>query len=237
MCDTGILLAVVGLACIIPALIYGSDQTRHFGWVWFSLGLGFGVGIFLIRLDWLEAWTESGWTGSEMFRLGFCGIAIAALSYWCGMRQFGGADPSSIIDSGWRLCCGQKPYVDFICTLPVGCYLGSELAFRLFGVFWSSLVKLNVLYFLLTYFWMYVLLRKVFQNRLLALVLVITCESMSLIMVSYWWYNSVTNITVVLYLASVAAVLLRPGNFWLWISLCLSLVLTALMKYLPPPAT
>lgn len=230
ICDTGMLLAVVSMVCCGAALAYGSDEARHFSVMWFSAALGFGVGMWLIRLRWLEAWTQSGWRVSEIFCLSFCGIGLAALSYWCGMRQFGGADPSAIIDSGWRLYCGQKPYQDFICTLPVGCYLGAELAFRLFGVFWSSLVKLNVVYFLVTYSWMYLLLRQVFQNRLLALILVITCESMSLILVSYWWYNSATDLTVVLYAASVAAMLLRPDNFWLWVSLCLSLLLTALMK-------
>ncbi len=230
ICDTGMFLALVGMLCLVLVSIGGSDEARHDGVVWFSLILGFGVGMLLIRMNWVEAWTGPGWVGSEIFCVASCGVGLAALTYWCGMRQFGGADPSVIIDSGWRLYCGQKPYVDFPCTVPVESYMGAELAFRLFGVFWSSLIKLTVGYFLLTYFWMYVLLRYVFQNRLLAFLVVITCESMSLILVSYWWYNPVTSLTVVLYTASVAAVLIRPRNRWLWVSLCMSLVLTALMK-------
>jgi hypothetical protein len=76
--------------------------------------------------------------------------------------------------------------VDFPCTVPVGFYLGAELAFRWFGIFWSSIIKLNVLYFLLTFFWMYGVLRQAIQNRYLALALVVTCESMTLILASYW---------------------------------------------------
>lgn len=104
------------------------------------------------------------------------------------------------------------------------------MAFSWFGVFWSSIIKLNVLYILLTYSWMYAVTRKVFENRLLALILVITCETTSMVLTSYWWYNPVTSITVELYVACIAAVLLRPDTVWLWLSLCLSLLLTALMK-------
>jgi hypothetical protein len=224
------LLAAVALVCLSAGFAYGSDETRHYSAIWFTLILGFAVGLLLIRLKWLEAWTQPGWSGSEIFCLAFCGVGLAALSYWCGMEHFLGFDCSAIVDVGWRLYCGQRPYVDFPCTLPIGFYRGAELAFVLFGVFWSSIVKLNVLYFLLTYFWTYMVLREVLQNRLLALMVVITCESMSLILVSYWWYNPITNMTVVLYGACVASVLLHPGKVWLWVSLCAALLLAALMK-------
>ena len=102
--------------------------------------------------------------------------------------------------------------------------------FRWFGVFWSSLVKMSVLYFLLTYFWTYLVMRQVFRNKYMVLVLLIACESMTLILFSYWWYNPVTDMIVILYTASVAAVLLHPKNAWLWVSVCLSLFLAALMK-------
>jgi len=167
---------------------------------------------------------------AELLLLVLLGVIFARLSYWWGMHQFGGMDHSAIIDVGWRLFCGQKPYTDFPCTFPVGFYLGAELAFRLFGVFWKSIIKFNVLYFLLTYFWLYAVFRVHFRRGYLPLLLALACECLTLIRNSYWWYNSVTSITAILYFASVAAVLLRPRSRPLWLSLCLSLFLLALMK-------
>jgi len=168
--------------------------------------------------------------GAEIFLLiGSC-VVLAMLSYSWGMHQFGGWDQSFIVDVGWRLYSGQRPYVDFPCTLPVGFYLGAELAFRLFGVFWSSLIKINVLYFAITYFWIYGLFRVIFQRRFLPLFLALVCECTTLIRNSYWWFNSITSITAVLYFASVAAVMLRPKSRVLWCSVCLGMLLAALMK-------
>jgi hypothetical protein len=230
VCDPGMLLALITMICLVAGMTYGSLDTGHYAVIWFCMALGFGVGMLLIRLRCIEAWTEPGWARSEIICLITAGACLAGFSYWCGMRQFGGFDHSIVIDAGWRLYCGQQPYVDFPCTVPVGFYLGAELAFRCFGVFWSSIVKWNIVYFIVTYFWMYAVLRQVFQNKYLAMVLVITCESMTLILASYWWYNPPTSMTVALYVASVAAVTLRPDSGWLWASLCLSLFLTSLMK-------
>jgi hypothetical protein len=228
--DPGMLLAAITMVCLTAGIVYGSPDVSFFSVIWFCMALGFGVGMLLIRLGYLEAWLQPGWARSEIVCLVGCGICMAVFSYWCGMRQFGGFDQSVVVDAAWRLYCGQQPYTDFICTLPVGFYLGAELAYRLFGVFWSSIIKINVLYLLITYFWTYAVLRQVFQNKYLAMVLVITCECMSLILASYWWYNPVTSMAVSLYVASVAAVILRPANGWLWVSVCLSLALAATMK-------
>jgi len=230
ICYIGMLLSVVMMACLASGIFNSSGEEQHVDVILFFIALGFGVGMLLVRLRCLEGWTQPGWARSEIACVGACGIVMAGFCYWCGMRQFGGFDCSVVIDTAWRLYNGQKPYVDFPCTVPVGFYLGAELAFRLFGVFWSSLVKVNVLYLLLTFFWTYAVLRQVFQNRYLVLVLVITCESMSMILDSFWWYNPVTNTAVVLYVACVAAVLARPASRWLWLSVCMSLFLTAMMK-------
>jgi hypothetical protein len=226
----GMLAAAVAILYWGIGLLNGTAAERFYDSIWFCTALGFGTGMLLIKLGRLEGWLQPGWECSELSWLIACGMVLALFSYWCGMRQFGGFDHSIVIDAGWRLLCGQKPYVDFPCTLPVGFYLGAELAFRWFGVFWSSIVKFNVFYFVLTYFWTYAVLRQVFRNRYLSLALAIACESMSLILASYWWYNPPTSMTVTLYVASVASVILKPDNNWLWLSLCLSLLLAALMK-------
>ena len=229
ICYAGIALAIIAMVCMAVEYTQDSPPLQHLDIVWFCVALGFALGMLLIRLRSLETWTHAGWKHPEIAVL-LCGLGLGLFSYWCGMRQFGGFDQSVIIDVGWRLVNGQKPYVDFPCTLPVGFYLGAEIAFRLFGVFWSSIIKLNALYFLLTYLWTYAVLRRVLENQYLALILVLACECMTTILASYWWYNPVTSIAVVLYVASVAAVILRPESRALWISVCLSLLLAALMK-------
>lgn len=230
VCNAGMLLAAGAIGRILPGMFGDPGVVTTFSIIAFGAIFGAGCGLFLIRLSCLEAWTKPGWAPWEIFCAASLGLGMAILSYWCGMRQFGGFDHSALIDMGWRLYSGQKPYVDFPCTLPVGFYLGAEWAFRWFGVFWSSIIKFNVFYLLLTYFWLFIVLRQVFHNRYLALLMVIACESMSMLLDSYWWYNPVTNITVVIYAASAAALLLRPERIPMWISLCLSLLLVALLK-------
>ena len=230
VCYFGMLLAAGMMIRTSLDYIHGSPGARYFGVIWFFTALGLGAGMLLVRLDCLETWTQPGWARSEIIYVAFFGIYMAKCSYRWGMCQFGGFDQAGLIDMAWRLYCGQRPYVDFACTMPVGFYAGAGLAFRWFGVFWSSFVKMSVLYFLITYVWTYLVMRQVFQNRYLVLVLLIACESMTLILFSYWWYNPVTNMTVILYMASVAAVLLHPKNRWLWVSVCISLFLAALLK-------
>jgi len=222
-------LAVLLLCCLGAQYIYGTVTDKFFSLIWGITGLGVVIGMILTRQRRLEAWTGA-WTLSEFFCLADAGIGLAVFSYWCGMRQFGGFDQSGLIDAGWRILCGQKVYQDFPCTLPVASYAGAALAFSWFGVFWSSFVKISVLYFLITYVWFYVILRQVLQNRLLAFALVVTAQCMTLILGSYWWYNPTTSVAIILYTSSVAAVLLRPKSAFLWLSLTLSLCLACLMK-------
>ena len=57
-----------------------------------------------------------------------------------GNRQFGGYDLSLVVDLGWRQYLGQKPYYDFICTMPIGFVLAVGTAFRIGGPAWDSIV-------------------------------------------------------------------------------------------------
>src|SRR5436190_24234501 len=57
-------------------------------------------------------------------------IIIALLVAWAishlGMIQFGGFDHSVLVDVGWRQVQGQRPHIDFPCTLPAGFFIGAK---------------------------------------------------------------------------------------------------------------
>ncbi|MGA3169809.1 MAG: hypothetical protein ABSE62_02245, partial [Chthoniobacteraceae bacterium] len=161
---------------------------------------------------------------------GVLACVLGFLIYWCGMQQFGGTDCSCSIDAGWRLINGQRPYVDFPCTFPVGYYLGSELGFRLFGVLWRAQVLIAALYAAVTFVWLWKLLDAVLDHPVLALLLAFCCEAASMLAISFWWYNPITSITAAVYVASCIAVLRFPKSPGYWVSLSLSMFLAALMK-------
>lgn len=118
------------------------------------------------------------------------------------MRQFGGFDHSVVIEVGWRLMQGQKAFVDFPCTLPAGFFLGAKYAFQIFGVKWESLVLLTAVFSLILYFWSLWLLLKIVSGQYHALLLAITIQAMSLLLVSYWWYNPITSAATAVFLLS-----------------------------------
>ena len=109
------------------------------------------------------------------------GYSIAALTlssvffvwfiFHFGNRQFGAWDFNIIIDTGWRQILGQHPYTDFITPNPPGFNLGIYYAFRLFGVTWNAQLFAIILFCLVTFFWIYWLLRQLAAPSLYALFL------------------------------------------------------------------
>lgn len=76
--------------------------------------------------------------------LALCGAA-ALLSIAFGQIQFAGYDASPLIDIGWRLHLGQRPYTEFPCMLPPSFYALSWLAVALFGSHWYAFTITNAL--------------------------------------------------------------------------------------------
>jgi hypothetical protein len=216
--------AVMGIFFLIVALISGPSELRHYTVMGAGPFLGLWLGLTLTRRE-----SAAGMPAEMVWVIG-AGAVLFGTVYWCGMRQFGGFDDALPVDIGWRLLQGQTPYVDFPCTLPVGFYLGAEYAMRLFGVRWSSLILFNAFYTLATFAWLYALLRATLLDRRLCWWVAVSCELVSTVVVAHWWYNPITSIAAVVYVASVLAVLLKPGSVWRWVSVCLSLYLVALMK-------
>ncbi len=224
------LTGLASLALLMLGWHGGPTGLRHYSCIAGGTLLGMSLGLLLVRLRALELPRTDRPCLVEIGLVMACGAFLALLAYRCGMHQFGGFDEGIEIDVAWRLINGQRPYVDFPCTLPVGFYLGAELAFRLFGVYFRSIIAFNSIWTFFSFLWLYALLRTLIQNRLLAFWSALTCVAITTVAVSFWWYNPVTSLSGALYAASVVAVILAPRQWWRWISLCLSLFLLALMK-------
>ncbi|HSI08254.1 MAG TPA: hypothetical protein VK985_06665 [Rariglobus sp.] len=130
--------------------------------------------------------------------------AVACFSGVVGMKQFAGFDHSALIDTPWRILNGQRPYLDFPSTLPVGFYLSAYYAFKLGGVAWSSLVGINSLFAGLTFLWMAWLLARLFGVRPKTWLLAFCIQACTTMLAGYWWYNPVTTVMgAVFFLSSV----------------------------------
>ena len=154
---------------------------------------------------------------------------ILGICIWIfGHRQFGGFDHSALIDTGWRLYSGQRPYQDFVLTTPPAFYLGAWLALSLWGVKWSAFVAVAALFSIVTFILHVMLLRQLLSWRC-SLLLALTCQALTMVVTSYWWYNAITSITVCLFLTA-ALVLDKDIRNWqrrFWFCLCLTFLLLA----------
>jgi hypothetical protein len=120
--------------------------------------------------------------------------------------------------------------VDFPCTLPVGFILGAKFAFQLFGVNWRALILFTALFSMLTFAWCVWLLRRLFGSPRLALLWAAALQAMTLVLVSYWWYNPVTSASAVVFLLAAALFWREPGSLAARCSYAGALFLFALMK-------
>ncbi len=96
----------------------------------------------------------------DILLLVFGGVIIVAFCFTTGNHQFGGYDLSSVIDLGWRQYLGQRPYRDFVCTVPIGYVLAVGAAFRIGGPLWNSSVLGAAFLGLVSWGWNYALVRK-----------------------------------------------------------------------------
>jgi hypothetical protein len=166
-----------------------------------------------------------------MSLLGLAGAVGCALAIGIfGRRQLGGFDHSVLVDLGWRLVSGQRPYVDFPCTVPVGFMMGGKYAFELFGVAWTSLVAFQAVFSALTFLWCLALLRRLGANAGLAAGLALAVQAAADVVTSYWWYNPATTTIAAIFFLSAAAFWLTPRSVLIGSSYLFSLALLATMK-------
>jgi hypothetical protein len=155
---------------------------------------------------------------------------VAASILKLGMIQFGGFDHSALIDMGWRIHLGQKPFRDFPCTMPPLFYLGAGSAFDLFGVRWWSLIALAAAYSFITFLWSYGLLFKILGDRFGAWLYAFMIQICTSVLVSYWWYNPITTIAAVLVFLSFWLLFGTSDGWWVRASCVASLALLSLAK-------
>jgi len=161
----------------------------------------------------------------------FISIAlIVSATLWFGNRQFGGFDMSVLIDTGYRQLLGQKPYTDFYLGTPVLFYLGSDWAYRLFGLNWEAFPKFAAVFGIVTFLLHALLLKRLQLSTAWAISLALMTQALTTVSVAYWWYNPMTAITVSLLATSGTLVLRTPGPLLHWWLYALCLFLAALSK-------
>jgi hypothetical protein len=189
-------LAVFGTSAPPQAsgyFVYGIVVSLLFclpaAWCWkhSEIGRPFG-GELSAKYAWVFVWGTAFLISAAIFKL--------------GMIQFGGFDHSALIDMGWRIHLGQKPFRDFPCTMPPLFYLGAGWAFDIFGSSWRSLVAVTSIFSFATFFWSYFLLEGILGDRFGAWLFALMVQACTTVVVSYWWYNPVTTVIAVLSLLS-----------------------------------
>jgi len=224
-------LLPLAMLVVFATLIFGTDvPTDASAQIWLK---GFVAALFAAfgGAWWLTASRKSTLSASFAFVLvGATTVLLVAAILKLGMIQFGGFDHSALIDMGWRLYNGQKPFADFPCPMPPVFYLGAWLAFVVFGVSWWSLVALAALFSGATFVWGYFLWFRITEDTPLAWLLSFFLQVCTIVLVSYWWYNPVTTIAACLFFLSGQLLLVRPRDFSVRTSFVLSLALLALSK-------
>ena len=147
-----------------------------------------------------------------------------------GRYQFGGFDHSLLVDLGYRQMQGQAPYRDFMNTTPAFFSLGARLAMQWFGMKWIALVYICALAALVANIWLTSVLFRVTGHLIAASLCSATVTTMTMVVTSYWWYNQITALSGIIFLASCWGLLgERPGKLS-WLSYTLALTLLAGMK-------
>jgi len=152
-------------------------------------------------------------------------VAVACLTF--GRWQFGGFDHAALIDIGWRLAQGQRPYVDFPCTVPVWWMEGVGLAFRALGPSWWTVVVLQAAFAGVSYAWMFWLLQLIWPRVLWSILVALALQAGSNLVTSYWWYNTVATTAACIYHLSLVALSLHPRRRATNVSCVLAMTLLA----------
>lgn len=136
---------------------------------------------------------------------------------------------SALIDTGWRMAIEQTPYVDFPLTTPVAFYIGAGWAIQFFGVKWSSFVIAAILFTLLSFLVQVYLLNLILPWKL-ALAIAFISHILCSVVISYWWYNSITMNAVCLFLSAAYVFANKPDRYSSAILLWATLTLLSFMK-------
>jgi len=145
-------------------------------------------------------------------------LAVAVLACFfvghVGMIQIPGMDAGVLVNASWMASQGMVPYRDFLTAVPPAFVLGGELAFRLLGPSWRSLVQLTGLWAAGALLLQWALLRALGMGRARALLLATTCIALVWLPIGWWWYNQFTASIVLLLLTAALVLSEQPQLRW-----------------------
>ena len=175
--------------------------------------------------------------GYSIAALTLSSVFFAWFIFHFGNRQFGAWDYNIVIDTGWRQILGQRAYTDFVTPNPPGFNLGIYYAFRLFGVTWNAQLSAIILFCLITFFWIYWLLRQFPAPTSYAIFLAFSVEGVTILPLCFWWYNDTTSVLAAIFLLSALLCARQDaegradlGSRAAWLSYMVSMGLFCLMK-------
>ena len=151
--------------------------------------------------------------------IGFLSIILATLNWSFGHQQFGGHDQGVMVDIAYRMYLGQKPYQDFFSTVPAFFFLGCLWGLQLFGLSWSAFPGMAALFSVLTFWLLVFMMRRMDMPWKWTLLIAFTAEMLGVVSLGYWWYNSVSSISVCLLLCAGMLVVQRPEIKLHWVLL------------------
>jgi hypothetical protein len=158
-------------------------------------------------------------------------ILLFFLEIYTGNNQFDGFDLSGIVDVGWRQITGQKPYIDFICVLPVGFLIMIKYAYQLLGISWNSISILNSFFLFTSFWWLFYLFRNLKITIVTSFLFTLMTEMVTVFIISYWWYNSITVVACIIFLLSAISLLNEDkSKIQIIISYILSLSILVMLK-------
>ena len=155
-------------------------------------------------------------------------LAVSMLSF--GKRQFGGCDCSNMINHAWSLSLGYKPYHDLVTYMNPLYVLGCKWAFALWGVHFTSFVYLAVIFSLITFPLQVFLLLRLDFGKILSVLLAFAIQSMTMISISYWWYNHTTAVIACIYVTASLLLYKEPEKRFSNIVFVIAAVLLSLSK-------
>lgn len=154
-----------------------------------------------------------------------------ALIMHLGNIQFGGMDGSALTNAAWQMYLGYKPYKDFITGVPPLFLMGAKWAFQLFGVYWNSFVVFTAIFSIITFFLQIIILSNLGMGKKWAVLISFATQFLTLIPISWWWYNQITSVVGCLFLSSALLLLKKPNETFSQIAFVL---LTALLMLAKP---
>ena len=160
-----------------------------------------------------------------------CAAAMAALILRLGAIQFGGEDGGILTNIAWQLHLGYQPYREVVVTgLPPLFLLGAQWAVALFGMHWQAFMLFTALFVVVT-FWLHVsLLERLKLGGPWALLLALATQCVTLVPISWWWFNQITAIASTLFVTAAILFIREPDERVSRVALVGTAVLLAFCK-------